>query len=209
MSKENILNPTGCEDKRLAKAEDKHKDDNFSIFDPDQILGRNEELKENPNIAEKNQLNLEANLQIQAEEAIREGSFEHFMQKQLNMKNIYASSVNIIENSQDSLELNNYIEAKDFFEIPLEENIDSSYANHYNEVIRMIQNNENKFENFDTIRENFSLCKSTIKQSTLPSLYKNLICLTKSQDPTRTVILSQIKLLHIIIKNIDLNLNLL
>ena len=150
---------------------------------------------------------------MQAEKAIREGSLEIFMQKQLNMKNIYASSVNIIENAQDSLEVNNNVDAKDFFEIPLEENINRSYADPYNEVIRMIQNDENKFENLDTMRINLSLCKSSIEQNTLASLYKNLILYVKSPNlPDHQNIqnvVSHIKLLHIIIRNIDVNLELL
>ena len=172
--------PQGCKGKRLSKTGDKLRD-NFSVFEPNQIPNKNEESKDYPNSFERKISKPEANFQIHAQEEIRKKSLEYFMEKQLNMKNVFASSVHLLENTQDSLELTNFTEPRDFFKIPLHDDIDHSYADHYNKIIDMIQNDKIDFANFESTIDYLTDCKNSIVQNTLPYLYHNLISLLQTQ----------------------------
>ena len=201
-----MTNLGGCEGKRQSKVENKRRD-SLSNLEPNQIFNRSEENQPEP----------DAKYQAHAEEVIKNGSLEHFMQKQLNMKNIYQSFVHIIENTLDSLELNNFVEPKEFFEIPLYENIDFLYAGIYNKIIRMIRNGQIQYKEFETVMTYLTECKSSIEQVTFPRLYHNLISLVYTQihspsletDTNLQTHISRIKIIHVIVKNIDSNLALL
>ena len=201
-----MKNLGGCEGKRQSKVENKRRD-SLSNLEPNQIFNRSEENQPEP----------DAKYQVHAEEVIKNGSLEHFMQKQLNMKNIYQSSVHILENTLDSLELNNFVEPKGFFEIPLYENIDFLYAGIYNKIIRMIRNGQIQYKEFETVMTYLTECKSSIEQVTFPRLYHNLISLVYTQihspsletDTNLQTHISRIKIIHVIVKNIDSNLALL
>ena len=138
----------------------------------------------------KNQLEMKAlkekireDRKLQEEERLKR--FEKFKKDQLNMKNAFKNTVHMINHAQSCLKLRNYVEAKSFLEMAMEEDSDHSYAAYYKEAIRMIQSGQNKYNNFGAIIGNFNKCKSIIEKYHITSISRQIMLAMQLLDSNK------------------------
>ena len=132
------------------------------------------------------------------------------------MKNAFVNTVHIINHAQRCIDIKNYVEAKEFLDMAIEEDNDFSYAALYKEAIVMVEGGQNRYANFGAIKNRFNRCKEIIEKHHIVSIQKQIIMsrhtqqtnqIEQSQDMKK--LKARMAVMLTIIDNIDDNLKLI